>query len=414
LFLIATLSPVLSRLSTLCWLLLPPVVIFGLGLALYFYYLETVTPWLTNLGWLGYVGAAIAALIAWQFGRSRLVYASVLMLLILAFPFEISTQEIIEAKFIGVLFCLMYLMFSQDKGLSLANLLISLTMFGLLFLTAWFLVPLLHTATQTGLSGLDSQLFAWFPTIRSVVTPFSFLLLVIVFLVTLVRLIIKPDNSHNALFIFVVAVALVYLASTPALNLITILGLSGLVCFAVLKDSFTMAFKDELTGIPSRRALMQQVLGLGRKYTVVMSDIDHFKKFNDTYGHDVGDEVLKLVASKLSQVLGGGKTFRYGGEEFIMLFPRKTAKEVQPFVEMVRQTIADYDIALRAKPRPPKPKKPVSKKPAKDKIVKVTTSFGIAQRTKHHAEFHDIMKQADIALYAAKKAGRNCVKIAKQ
>jgi GGDEF domain-containing protein len=118
--------------------------------------------------------------------------------------------------------------------------------------------------------------------------------------------------------------------------------------------------------------------------------------------------------------MGGGKTFRFGGEEFIIVFPRKTSAEVLPFVEVLRRTIADYDIALRAKPRPPKPQEPLANKapankaPAKEKTVNVTTSFGIAQRTKEHSDFASIMKQADIALYAAKKAGRNCVKEAKQ
>jgi GGDEF domain-containing protein len=109
-----------------------------------------------------------------------------------------------------------------------------------------------------------------------------------------------------------------------------------------------------------------------------------------------------------------------------MVFPRKTSADVMPFVELVRQTIADYDIALRAKPRPPKPKKPLAKKPftknnslankepikkiAKGKIVKVTTSFGVAQRTKQYSDFVSIMKQADVALYAAKKGGRNCIR----
>jgi diguanylate cyclase (GGDEF)-like protein len=63
-----------------------------------------------------------------------------------------------------------------------------------------------------------------------------------------------------------------------------------------------------------------------------MCYIDHFKKFNDTYGHDVGDEVSKLVASKLNNISGGGKTFRFGGEEFIIIFPRKTAAQVILFV----------------------------------------------------------------------------------
>ena len=107
-------------------------------------------------------------------------------------------------------------------------------------------------------------------------------------------------------------------------------------------------------------------------------------------------------------------------KNLLWFFLEKQLLKSTPFVEMVRQTIADYDIALRAKPRPPKPKKPlvskkpVAKKPSKDKIVKVTTSFGVAQRTKGHTDFASIMKQADIALYAAKKGGRNCVRIAKQ
>ena len=126
-------------------------------------------------------------------------------------------------------------------------------------------------------------------------------------------------------------------------------------CYPVLKDRFTMVFKDELTGITSRRALMQYVQTLGRKYTVVMSDIDHFKKVNDTYSHHVGDEVLKLVASKLDKVTEGGKKLRFHGEEFIIILHREISKEVMPFVELVRKTIADYDITLGAKPRPPKP-----------------------------------------------------------
>ena len=175
-----------------------------------------------------------------------------------------------------------------------------------------------------------------------------------------------------------------------------------------------MAFKDELTGVPSRRALMQYVNTLGRKYVVVMADIDHFKKFNDTYGHDVGDEVLKLVASRLNRIGGGGKAFRFGGEEFIMIFPRKTPQQALPFVEQIRQLIADYPIALREKPRPKKAPKRGTGKPNQGKTVKITASFGIAKRSSEFNQFSDIMKQADIALYAAKKAGRNCVQLAKQ
>jgi GGDEF domain-containing protein len=90
----------------------------------------------------------------------------------------------------------------------------------------------------------------------------------------------------------------------------------------VVIDAYFLAYRDELTALPSRRALNQLSLSLSRKYTLAMLDIDHFKKFNDTYGHDIGDQVLKLVASKLAKVKNGGKVFRYGGEEFTVVFSR--------------------------------------------------------------------------------------------
>ncbi|MEP1446721.1 MAG: GGDEF domain-containing protein [Paraglaciecola sp.] len=416
------LSPLLSRLTDFCWLFFPTLLFFGALYGVYSYNTEWIKAWLFNLWWLSYACLAIAAVIAWQFGRSRLVYGCVLLLMIaankkLAFP-----PELLEVKYCGILLSFLFLMYSKDKGFSALNVFFSLLIFLTIFILCWLSIPLLQNYAQPWLTSLDSLLYQLSPELRTLVSPFNIALLLVSSLLGLVRLIVKTDNTHNALFFGLIFSAFMHFYgnsnSTPSnntdLGLITLVSLAALFGYSVLKDSFTMAFKDELTGIPSRRALMQFVQTLGRKYTVVMSDIDHFKKFNDTYGHDVGDEVLKLVASKLNKVSGGGKTFRFGGEEFIIVFPRKTANEVAPFVEMVRQTIADYDIALRTKPRPPKPNKTAPKKPNKAKIVKVTSSFGVAQRTKQHATFADIMKQADIALYAAKKGGRNCVRIAKQ
>ena len=70
--------------------------------------------------------------------------------------------------------------------------------------------------------------------------------------------------------------------------------------------------------------------GLGPRYVLAMADVDHFKSFNDTHGHDTGDQVLKLVAARLAQVKGGGRAFRYGGEEFTVLFPDRTLDEALP------------------------------------------------------------------------------------
>ena len=408
-------SPVLSRLSHFCWLVIPPLFFLSALFGFYFYNTELSKNALVNLWWMSYASLAIAAIIAWQFGRSRLVYACLLLLIIAANKELTLTAELLEVRYSGILFSFVFLLYSRDKGFSALNLCFSLAVLLMLFVLSWLTMPSLQLVSQTWLSSLDSLLFQLSPDIRARITPFNSALLILGLLLGLLRLFLKIDNTHNALYFALILSAFMHIYRDAEFALITIVSLAGLFCYSVLKDSFTMAFKDELTGIPSRRALMQYVQTLGRKYTVVMSDIDHFKKFNDTYGHDVGDEVLKLVASKLDKVTGGGKTFRFGGEEFIIVFPRKTAAEVMPFVELVRQTIADYDIALRAKPRPPKPKKPLANnRTAKEKIVKVTTSFGVAQRTKEHSDFASIMKQADIALYAAKKAGRNCVKVAKQ
>ena len=410
----AKFSPLISRLTSFCWLFVPTLMLFSFLFGFYQFKTQLFDNWLESLAWLSYVALLIAGLIAWQFGRSRLVYASLLLgIFVIQMWIEVPAAWS-QAQLIGFALSLLFLLYSKDKGFSLLNLLSSLIIFTSLFLLSWWLIPHLSIMLQPWLTTLDSVLFKLDPELLSIASSFNLTIILCILLLSLIRLIVLPDNNHNALFFALLVGIAIHFHPKSEFDLMAIVALSALFCYAVIKDSFTMAFKDELTGIPSRRALMQYVQTMGRKYTVVMSDIDHFKKFNDTYGHDVGDEVLKLVASKLANVSGGGKTFRFGGEEFIMLFPRKTATEVVPFVEIVRQTIADYDIALRAKPRPPKPNKAVSQKPAKDKIVKVTTSFGIAQRSKQHNEFADIMKQADIALYAAKKAGRNCVKVAKQ
>ena len=175
----------------------------------------------------------------------------------------------------------------------------------------------------------------------------------------------------------------------------------------VMIDSYFLAYRDELTSLPSRRALNQLALSLGRKYTVAMLDIDHFKKFNDSYGHDIGDQVLKLVASKLAQVKSAGKVFRYGGEEFTIVFPGKSPEQAQPALEAIRQAVQDYKIVIRQAQRKSK-KSRTEKKSEQVKSVSVTISIGYAPRTAK-LNFEQTLKLADQALYRAKKSGRNNV-----
>ena len=175
-----------------------------------------------------------------------------------------------------------------------------------------------------------------------------------------------------------------------------------------------MAFRDELTGLPGRRALDERLKATGRSYAVAMVDVDHFKKFNDTHGHDVGDQVLKLVASRLAGVGGGGIAFRYGGEEFTILFPGKDADEALPHLEQLRADIAGYRMALRAPDRPRRTRSGKRRRGASGgtKSLSVTVSIGVAARTPRHDEPEAVIKAADRALYRAKRGGRNRVEAA--
>ncbi|HEY9035592.1 MAG TPA: GGDEF domain-containing protein [Pseudomonadales bacterium] len=187
-------------------------------------------------------------------------------------------------------------------------------------------------------------------------------------------------------------------------------GAALILCVAILLDSFHMAYRDELTGIPARRALNQLLLSLGSRYTIAMLDVDHFKKFNDTHGHDVGDQVLKMVAQKIAEVSGGGRGFRYGGEEFTIVFAGKTIAQAEPHLEAVREAIAHYRMTVRSSERPKgKEGKGLRGAGGGSKELSVTISIGVAERGGELNQPEQVIKAADQALYRAKKKGRNCL-----
>jgi diguanylate cyclase (GGDEF)-like protein len=180
---------------------------------------------------------------------------------------------------------------------------------------------------------------------------------------------------------------------------------------AVLQDTFRMAFRDELTALPSRRALNENLAGLGRHYTLAMIDVDHFKKINDVHGHDIGDQVLKMVAVHLAQTGGGSSAYRYGGEEFAVLFPGKSMRDALPYLEALRKNIADYEMAMRSGDRAAEGKAVKKNGGARraGKTVSVTISIGIAERNERLLTPEDVLQAADKALYRAKRGGRNRV-----
>jgi diguanylate cyclase (GGDEF)-like protein len=199
-----------------------------------------------------------------------------------------------------------------------------------------------------------------------------------------------------------------------------------ILLLAVLQESHRLAFRDDLTSLPSRRALQEKLVALGPAYTIAMVDVDHFKKFNDTHGHDIGDQVLKLVAARLAAMDGGGKAFRYGGEEFAVLFPDRKIDEVVPYLETLRQSIEGYKMALRSdQQRRGEPRKNSDRRNQaqsslaltvveapplrtnRPEQLSVTVSIGAAQRSELLTTPESVIRAADEALYRAKEAGRN-------
>jgi diguanylate cyclase (GGDEF)-like protein len=119
----------------------------------------------------------------------------------------------------------------------------------------------------------------------------------------------------------------------------------------LIETSYVLAYHDELTGIRGRRAFNESLLSLDQQYAIAIVDIDHFKKFNDTYGHDVGDQVLCMVARRLSEVGGDGQAFRCGGEEFAIVFRNTSAKEASEHLDALRQLIEKSTFQLRGSDR---------------------------------------------------------------
>jgi diguanylate cyclase (GGDEF)-like protein len=185
----------------------------------------------------------------------------------------------------------------------------------------------------------------------------------------------------------------------------------AILLVSLLQESHRLAFRDELTGLPSRRALDERLHGLGPVYAIAMLDVDHFKKFNDSHGHDIGDQVLRLVGSRLAQVAGGGTAYRYGGEEFCMLFPGVRAAAALSHAEQMRADIAAYQMAVRRddRPRDTEAGARLRSLRAAEKTLSVTVSIGLAEPDAALATPAQVLRAADQALYRAKEGGRNRV-----
>ncbi|MCW8922333.1 MAG: GGDEF domain-containing protein, partial [Gammaproteobacteria bacterium] len=166
------------------------------------------------------------------------------------------------------------------------------------------------------------------------------------------RWFLRTTAQNSALLIMLVAaIEMLYFRDEPLVSAVFACAGMLMLVIAVIQESWSMAYIDQLTNLPGRRALDEEMLKLGSNYAIAMLDIDHFKKFNDTYGHDTGDQVLQMVAARIRQSVSGGRAFRYGGEEFTIVFPGRCAEDTLAILNGVRENVGSSKFQVRKKER---------------------------------------------------------------
>jgi diguanylate cyclase (GGDEF)-like protein len=195
-----------------------------------------------------------------------------------------------------------------------------------------------------------------------------------------------------------------YVQTSGTLAIFVFLSLGTMACALMVFRRQELALrqlttKDPLTGWLNRRALQniaslefERSIRTDSSLIVLMLDIDYFKQVNDTYGHVCGDEALKHVTRLSAEVMRGyDYLFRYGGEEFIVLLPDVEDIEVKNLANRVRLKIQSCPLKFEAEE------------------VSITVSIGLTALQRHDADWRQLLKRADAALYYAKEAGRNRV-----
>lgn len=240
------------------------------------------------------------------------------------------------------------------------------------------------------------------------------LLMALVLLVGVALVVLRDEEAEPA-FLGVLLALFLALALLQLENISIVMCVAAGLCvvWGLLRSTHAMAYRDELTGLLGRRALGERLDSLGRKYCIAMLDVDHFKKFNDKHGHDVGDEVLRMVAAQINRVGAGGTAYRYGGEEFCVVFPRKSLEEAAEALEQVRERISNYRMSIRDRALRPVVSRDGARKRGATRLgssqVAVTISIGVAERSEDYSSADAVLMRADNMLYRAKKAGRNRV-----
>jgi diguanylate cyclase (GGDEF)-like protein len=370
-------------------------------------------------------------LLALRFHSSRVLFALIILLLAhrsieffaagnvgSAGPGRIAFEAI--AFLLPVNFVILSVI--RERGLVLPSIAFQ---FSLLFVEAVFVAIICRPGQTIGPAFFHSvfqgrDLFRW-----TIIPPPALLAFASAFAILLTRFMLYRKPVESGLFWSLAATFLGLQAGGLGRSSRAYIATGGLILVSsIIENSYHLAYHDELTALPARRAFNEALLGLQETYVVAAVDIDHFKNFNDTFGHDTGDEVLRMVASRLAGVTGGGQAFRVGGEEFSILFPGKSLPETLPHLESLRADIeastfrARSVVERRVTPRGPD-RRNVRRKnirprtaPSQNDRLSVTVSIGAAVPTVRMQLVEEVIKAADKALYRAKQSGRNRVEVA--
>ncbi len=391
-----------ERLQPLYYLFLPLTVFSGL-----YYYLPQLplfgSPWEELLPSLPYLLGALVALLGWHFNSGRSLLAGLLILLTeigLRQPSG-SGSELYQTLLLALIPANLALVaWYSERGLLSSVALLRIGWIGIQLIAGIALVQYQPQQLQQWLHLQPQHL----PQLQLPLMVMASLTLSMSAL--LIRMMTRQDRFNaNLLITGLVCCGLVLQpVSSRELSLMVSMVLT-LWLFGLFRHSHRLAYLDDLTGLPGRRALNEHLMRLGRQHCLAMLDVDHFKKFNDKYGHDIGDQVLKLVAAKLGKVKLG-KAYRYGGEEFCVVFSGRSLQQTLEPLEELRQSIEDARLQLRSNQRPKdnsKGKQQRNTSNNQGQSVSVTISIGVAENQPKA----NTLKAADTALYRAKESGRN-------
>lgn len=374
-----------------------------------------------SLGFYYFAVFAAGVALAWRFNSSRVLFSLVVLLLAHRAVEFFSLGKIhtgpgrTAAILAALLIPLNYiaLAFMRERGLTIAGI---APRFGMLFLQSVVVAVLCRPENSRVVSSPASAntLPVW--------TLVSFLAAAVVLVVRFFQT-RKPIETG---FLWSLAAVFLWLDFAPVGKAADadVAAAALILAASLIETSYVLAYHDELTGIRGRRAFNEALLSLDERYAIAIVDIDHFKTFNDTYGHDTGDQVLRMVASRLGEVGGGGQAFRCGGEEFAILFRNASARDALEHLDALRQTIQTSLFRFRGSERrnearsgEPERRKPGRKKagavlmqPAGD--LSVTVSIGVAEPSTRYRQPEQVIHAADQALYRAKHNGRNRVELA--